>query len=268
MLSLLFGFAEADLQGSVSVRVAWDPNPESNIQGYRIYYGRSAGGVTNVLDVGNQTTGAITNLAYSTPHFFYVTAYNTFGLESDPSEVLTYTTRTYVPLQLSMSGRLITLTPVEITLRANLTGDRSSGGELQVSWREVSSSGVPLVGGNTLSPRVTIASPGSYSFEVTVVDGSSTLVTATSVEAIDGSEQLNRPDPIVLEHQWIPWDDVMYFSWNSRPDRSYALAYTRNFADRTWVPVTLFMPAYSDHQMSGSTLGALGAVFFSVFEKP
>ena len=74
------------------VQVAWDPNPESNIAGYRIYWGPIGGAETNSTDVGFATTGAITDLDFETTYFFFVTAYNFFGLESDPSAVLEYTT--------------------------------------------------------------------------------------------------------------------------------------------------------------------------------
>src|SRR5688572_12393683 len=73
-----------------AVTVAWNPNPETNIAGYRLYYGPSSSTPTK-MEVGNTTQAQISNLTPGTEYSFYVTAYNTSGLESDPSSILKYT---------------------------------------------------------------------------------------------------------------------------------------------------------------------------------
>lgn len=222
--------------------------------------------MTNLVDVGDQTSGAITNLAYATGYFFFVTAYNIFGLESDPSSVLTYETPSV--LSLSMDPQLIALAPSEITLTPRFTGYRAPGTELLVSWRETSSSGLSIQDGDTLTPRVTLATPGSYGFEVTVTAGAIQFVTATSILAIDGAAESTRDDPIILSYTLFPLDDVVYFHWNARGDRSYAFAYKRNLADRFWVPITLFFPGYSDHTVTETWMAEHQAAFFTVIEGP
>lgn len=64
------------------VDLLWDPNSEPDLAGYRLRMGRAPGVVERVIDVGlvTNTTVTITNLTY-----FTLTAYNTNGLESDPS---------------------------------------------------------------------------------------------------------------------------------------------------------------------------------------
>jgi len=252
-----------------SVRVAWDPNPESNIQGYRIYYGQSGSGSTSMIDVGNQTTGAVTNLAYSTPYFFYVTAYNNFGLESDPSESLAYTTPPFNPLSLALDPALIVLAPSEVTLRPTLSGEREPGTSLTTSWQQTGGpEWLTIAGLNTLTPTLQLRTPGYYTLQITVTDGAESLVRTTTLHALDGNAAPNRPDPIVLNHFWIPVDDVMYFSWNGLTYRTYALAYSRQLADRTWVPITPFIPGYADHTVTSSELENFGSAFFFVFEQP
>lgn len=76
------------------VTVAWDANPEPDEPefSYRIYYGPDElEGLTNVLNVANAKQGSVTNLSWGVRHWFYVTASNAIGLESEPSEVLFYT---------------------------------------------------------------------------------------------------------------------------------------------------------------------------------
>ena len=66
------------------VRLAWDPNTEADLAGYRLYWGPGSRAYTRSRDLGLVTTAEVTNL-FGAPVFFAVTAYNTAGLESEPS---------------------------------------------------------------------------------------------------------------------------------------------------------------------------------------
>src|SRR2546428_13575063 len=74
--------SQAKATGSVALR--WDPNPEPDIAGYRLYYGPSSGHYTQQIDVGNTTAATVSDLANGT-YFFVVKAYNTAALQSLPS---------------------------------------------------------------------------------------------------------------------------------------------------------------------------------------
>ena len=67
------------------IQLAWDPNPEPDIAGYRILYGNDSSSCTNVLDVGNVVRVAIIGLSQGQNYVFKAKAYNLSGLESDPS---------------------------------------------------------------------------------------------------------------------------------------------------------------------------------------
>lgn len=66
---------------AANVTLAWDPNTESDLAGYKLYYGTASGVYGTVISVGNQTTYTVTGLPAGT-YYFAVTAYNTEGLES------------------------------------------------------------------------------------------------------------------------------------------------------------------------------------------
>jgi hypothetical protein len=61
-----------------------DGTPLTDLAGYKIHYGTSAGSYTKTIDVGNVTTYTVNNLTSGT-YYFAVTAYDTSGNESSYS---------------------------------------------------------------------------------------------------------------------------------------------------------------------------------------
>jgi hypothetical protein len=91
MASLLSGFSAA-AQTAQNVTLLWDPpNAESDIAGYRLYYGTASGNYSQSTEVGNATTTTVSNLAVGQTYYFVVTDFNTAGLESLPSNEVSYT---------------------------------------------------------------------------------------------------------------------------------------------------------------------------------
>lgn len=73
-----------------TLKVAWDASGDGREAGYTVHV-VSAGGVEKTLDVGNTTSAAIPSLVEGSVYKIYVTAYDSTGLESDPSNELNYT---------------------------------------------------------------------------------------------------------------------------------------------------------------------------------
>ena len=90
VFSLLF--ASTPEVCAAEVTLAWDPNPEPSVQGYRVYYGKASGFYTDTLDVGNRTDCVIPGLEAGTTYFLACTAYNATGDESNFSGEIVYTT--------------------------------------------------------------------------------------------------------------------------------------------------------------------------------
>lgn len=76
-LVVMAGFAYG-----ATVRVNWNANSESDLGGYKVYYGTRSGTYANVLDVGNTTGADISSLANGYTYYFAVTAYDVSGNES------------------------------------------------------------------------------------------------------------------------------------------------------------------------------------------
>jgi hypothetical protein len=87
LLSCLFLCVGTAYPGEVSL--AWDPNTEADLAGYRIHYGKTSGVYDEHIDVRNVTQYTVTGLDVGV-YYFAATAYNAGGIESAYSnEILT-----------------------------------------------------------------------------------------------------------------------------------------------------------------------------------
>ena len=81
-----------------TVNLAWDPSPSTNVAGYKIYYkegssslnfnGSGANEGSSPIDVGKTLSSSLTGLPDTETHYFAVTAYDTSGNESTPSNIV------------------------------------------------------------------------------------------------------------------------------------------------------------------------------------
>ncbi|MCC7375358.1 MAG: tandem-95 repeat protein [Verrucomicrobiales bacterium] len=82
---------------SANVQLAWDSNPESNLQTYRLYRGTASGKYDAGTNVGLQTLADVSGLADGQTYFFAVSAINQSGLESPRSIEVAYQVPTNLP---------------------------------------------------------------------------------------------------------------------------------------------------------------------------
>jgi len=79
--------------GDGNVSLAWDANSESDLTGYRIYYGISPDQLVGHIDVGlttspNAPSAIVSSLVKFGIYYFAVKAYNSSGMESTFSNVV------------------------------------------------------------------------------------------------------------------------------------------------------------------------------------
>ena len=70
--------------------LAWDPNTESDLAGYRVHYGTASGSYTVHTDVHNITSYTVTGLTAGQTYYFAATAYDASGNESGYSNPVSY----------------------------------------------------------------------------------------------------------------------------------------------------------------------------------
>ncbi len=84
-------FISTSVCHAAQITLAWDPNPEPTVSGYRVYYGTSSNYYSNVIDVGNRTSCTSTGLLPGLTYFISATAYASTGDESNFSGEIAYT---------------------------------------------------------------------------------------------------------------------------------------------------------------------------------
>ena len=99
ILSLLVSAAHAG-----EVTVAWDPNPEPDVAGYKIYYGTSPGSYSSFVNAGNITSMVISGLTAGATYYFAAVAYDGSGNESGLSNEITYAVPAAASADSSSSG--------------------------------------------------------------------------------------------------------------------------------------------------------------------
>jgi hypothetical protein len=92
VIALFLISSHAHVRAAQSVRLAWNASPSSGVTGYRVYYRTSSGGQIDSENVGNALSATISDLSDATTYVFWVTAYNSAGLESSGSNEVSYTT--------------------------------------------------------------------------------------------------------------------------------------------------------------------------------
>jgi hypothetical protein len=189
---------------AVNLSLGWDPSPDTQVVGYKMYFGPTGSAKQN-LNVGNATKAALTDLAAGQTYEFYVTAYDSAGAESDPSNQITYT----IPAD-PIPGFVLSLTgftggSVQVSPRGSgPAGDRYAAGTLvtlsATPNSDVTFAGWSINGGQYFSSRVTIQINGnttaSPSFQI-FSPSEGTFVAAApgelsmSIQKTNGEAELN-----------------------------------------------------------------------------
>ncbi|HXJ58925.1 MAG TPA: fibronectin type III domain-containing protein [Verrucomicrobiae bacterium] len=205
---------------AAEVKVAWGASASSNVTNYTLKYGTSSGSYPTTRNVGNTLTATASNLQTGVRYYFVVTSRNSSGVESDPSNELSYTPGSTPP---PATNQPPTLNPIaNVTIledgglqTINLTGISSGAtSESQPLTLTATSSNPGLIPTPTViytSPNPTgslrftpaINASGSATISVTVNDGQSqnsalTRTFTVTVQPVNDAPLVNAgPDATV-----------------------------------------------------------------------
>ena len=111
----------AALPGTNTASVAWDKSSSTNVTGYRLHYGAASGNYTNsAVMTGTLATNTVRGLVSGVRYFFAVTAHTADGVQSDPSNEISF-----VPSPPTFPISVTTTNRASLTVRG-LAGQRHS----------------------------------------------------------------------------------------------------------------------------------------------
>ena len=70
------------LDSNAQIKLAWDPNTEPDVAGYKVYYGTASRTYGSAIDVGNVTTYTFPGLTQGVTYYIALTAYDSANHES------------------------------------------------------------------------------------------------------------------------------------------------------------------------------------------
>lgn len=167
ILMALFYLLTISTAFSTSVLLQWDANTETDLAGYKVFYATSSTALSTSVpvDVKNVVTYTIGNLDQNKPYSFAVKAYNTAGMESAFSNIVT------IPEQ---APPVVTLG--EISLLNNiLTVDATVTDNVGVAKVEFFVNGKPV--------STTTAAPFKYSTPIASLPAGNCIVIVKAYDA-------------------------------------------------------------------------------------
>lgn len=176
---------------SAQATLTWDLNTETDLAGYKLYYGIERGNYSYYIDVGNQSSYTVSDLEPNQVYYFAATAYDIDNNESDFSDEITY----LVP-----SGNMPPVTDagpdqsIDEGITATLNGSNSTDPNNDIVsylWEQVSGPPVEL-----LTPE---ASKTTFTTPDVGVDGSS----LTFLLTVTDHNGLWSQDTCIVNVSWV-----------------------------------------------------------------
>lgn len=90
LVGTLAWFVATSAQASPGVVLTWSANTDTNVAGYKIYYGTTSHNYTSVLVAGNVTNATVYGIKAGVTYYFAATTYDAAGNESDFSNETSY----------------------------------------------------------------------------------------------------------------------------------------------------------------------------------
>jgi hypothetical protein len=196
--------------------LAWDPNTESDLAGYRVHYGTDSGSYTVHTDVHNVTTYTVTGLIAGQTYYFAASAYDSSGNESGYSNQVSYSVpqspQNQAPTANAGSDQTVNAAAA-VVLSGN--GTDPENGTLTYQWRQTGGNSVAL--STPTSANAGFIAPGiatgttTLVFELAVADPaglSATDSVSVSVQSadLDGDGVPNSQDAFPTNA--AEWEDT------------------------------------------------------------
>ena len=164
---------------AVQVTLSWDQNNESNLAGYKVYFGGSSRNYTSNTNVGNKTSYRAYGLEGGKRYFFAVRAYSSDGLESADSLEVVYDAVATQRILLDIAAKPTSLQATAIsTSQIDLSWN--------ASWDNTGLVGIPDF--KIYRDGIQIATTADTTYQDTGLSPSTTYTYAVSAYDVMGNE--------------------------------------------------------------------------------
>jgi hypothetical protein len=181
---------------AANLNFAWDPSNDPNVAGYKLSYGTASGTYSKSLNAGNSNSASVTSLTPGATYYFVVTAYNSIGLQSLPSNEVSITMPANVPPTVSLTSPQANSTingqsPIGLTA----TASDSDGSVVKVEFYQ----GTNKIGEATSAPYAATwnnAPSGNFTLSALAYDDSGAAVRSAGVPiTVSGIGPTASPTP-------------------------------------------------------------------------
>src|SRR5213594_2938347 len=174
-------FLAPALSSAAQVTLAWDPNTEPDIAGYKVYYGTSSGSYQFSVDVGNLTSYTLSGLLDGRIYYFAATAYNSSLGESGFSDEVSKAIADVTPPTVSM-----TAPAAGATVSGTMTVSASATDNVGIVGVQLKLDGVNLGAEDTtnaysISWNSTLAANGTHTLTAVARDAAGNTATSAAV---------------------------------------------------------------------------------------
>jgi len=182
VLTVLCSLAPA-VSSAAQVTLAWDPNTETDLSGYKLYYGPASGSYPSSVDVGNLTSYTLSGLLEGQIYYFAVTAYNLSlgesGLSNEVSKAIADVTSPTISLTAPVTG---------VTASGTVMVSASATDNVGVVGVQFKLDGVNLGAEDTtntysISWNSTLVANGTHTLTAVARDAAGNLTTSAPVSA-------------------------------------------------------------------------------------
>src|SRR3989475_10070148 len=180
VLTVLCSLAPA-LSSAAQVTLAWDPTTETDLAGYKLYYGTSSGSYPSSVDVGNLTSYTLSGLLEGRTYYFAATAYNLnlneSGFSNEVSKAIADVTPPTVSMTAPAAGATVSGT---MTVSASATDNVGIVG-VQLKLDGVNLGAEDTTNAYSISLNSTLAANGTHTLTAVARDAAGNSATSAAV---------------------------------------------------------------------------------------
>jgi hypothetical protein len=183
---VLFSLASITVAQATNLRFGWNASADPNVAGYNLSYGTTSGSYTKTVNAGN-TTATNVSLKPGATYYFVVTAYDSFGFQSAPSNEVALTIVNKPPSVSLTSPQMNSSFSASSSIGLSATASDPDGAIAKVEFYRDTSK----IGESTSAPYATTWNnipAGSYTLTALAFDDSGAAVRSSGIPVtISGS---------------------------------------------------------------------------------